>query len=333
MTTLTNDDIFPKDQWEDKGTYCVNIAAQCTKAWLDQRAVRDTASDFGKLLGHSNFADGKPINHASNKISGTKKIFNSTALGHMSRGRKLEPFVREHYERKHNVKATEHGLAVPKWDVTIGGSPDGIVDKPHSVDGYGMIEIKCPKKMSDYIVKYMNDINSGITFPRYYHNHIWRDHYDQMMTCMAIMGKKWCDYIVYCEDEQNVFEYRVYFDQEEWGRMYQTRQEYIRTTFTEEFKKVMDNMSDEDAQNNLEKRMALYFHKYPELRKTFDDDKIDWDKIELCSPTEIMSQDEKSQDVEKKDNRIVKFSKLAIPKTPKPVKKRVLKCKKLDVEM
>ena len=38
-----------------------------------------------------------------------------------------------------------------------------------------------------------------------------------MMGGMAILQRKWCDYIVYCEPQNEVFCQRLYFDPDYWN--------------------------------------------------------------------------------------------------------------------
>jgi hypothetical protein len=59
---------------------------------------------------------------------------------------------------------------------------------------------------------------------------IFDSHYDQMQGAMAITGRQWCDYIVYCLAEESFFVDRVYFDSSYWSNvMYPKINEFLLT--------------------------------------------------------------------------------------------------------
>lgn len=113
---------------------------------------------------------------------------------HTFRGQRLEPFVRETYEKNHETNVEEVGFVVPRWCPYIGVSPDGLTDE-------GCIEIKCPVKIWKEL------ITDGV---------IKGEHYAQMQMAMIICDRPWCDYVVYSEADNEYFEKRVSKDVDYW---------------------------------------------------------------------------------------------------------------------
>lgn len=193
--------------WEDRGTYYLSTAPQRSEEWLEQRKDKLTASNFGYAVRDSKF---KTVYELALDISGIKKTeFSESSIIAMNHGTVFEPIAREWYEKQYGVKVEELGLAVPKWNSRIGGSVDGDV-----LNTDGIIEIKCPKIMYgpllNKIKKSQENTNSLVP------SHIWYSHYCQMQGCMAILGKKWCDYIVYATESQNIYVERIQFNQYFW---------------------------------------------------------------------------------------------------------------------
>ena len=62
----------------------------------------------------------------------------------------------------------------------------------------GMIEIKCPENMYSKLKIHQLKKENHWVPDRFYHQHIYTTHYDQMQGCMALTKKAWCDYVVFC---------------------------------------------------------------------------------------------------------------------------------------
>jgi hypothetical protein len=142
----------------------------------------------------------------------------------MDYGTDHEDDARKWYEQTFNVTIEEIGLAVPKFNSHLEASIDGAVftkidieNKKKSWETPGMIEIKCPKKMYTPLKEYNLKVAHGWKPPKGYHQHIWSSHYAQMQMGMITLGKEWCDYIVYCIPEQNIFVERVFLDLAYWN--------------------------------------------------------------------------------------------------------------------
>ena len=198
----------------DMGKYYLNCADQRTEEWLKSRKGRLTASNVGYACGYSKFCSPDEI---ADDITGIKKKnFTEEAIRVMNIGTITEPIAREWYCKNKKVIVKEYGVCVPKFNIYIAGSPDGVVFDNNGKELDGLIEIKCPEKMYQPLKEYMESISKGWKVPKYYNEHIWKTHVCQMMTCMAVLDKKWCDYIVYCPKEDLVFNDRLEFNETFW---------------------------------------------------------------------------------------------------------------------
>ena len=206
----------PQSNWDEKRSYWLSSNPQGTDEWLADRVGRITMSKLGAVVGHSSFprdlSDEERIDHAAKVIAGlVKEEFSDKSREVMAHGTATEPLAREWHAKKHNYTIVEHGLAVPKWNPYFGASVDGDI-----LGTGGIVEIKAPKKMYYPLDDYLDDISQGRQFPPYYHDHIWATHYDQMQGGMAVFGKQWCDYIVFCTPEDRVFTQRIWFNPHYW---------------------------------------------------------------------------------------------------------------------
>jgi len=218
------EDESQKPKWEEHAYYWISPNPQGTDEWLEDRKGRITMSRLGACCGHCPY--NKNLSKTARQIAGLEKEeFSDYAKFIMGHGTKHEPAAREWYEKTHNVKVVEHGMALPKWYKYLGASVDGDV-----VGTDGIIEIKCPMKklypeLKEFIRKQQEE---NFKPPPHYHEHIKHSHYDQMQGCMAVFKKKWCDYIVYCTGEQQVFTQRVLFNEKYWKyELYPAVQQFV----------------------------------------------------------------------------------------------------------
>ena len=203
--------------WKESDTYWLDTTPQkdptsneVSERWLKLRSGRLTASNAGTAAGHSMFSTPEQL---ADQLAGiTPKVFSEESKRVMNLGNEREPIARDWYCQTNNVTVEELGLAVPKWNLYLGGSVDGAV-----VGNDKIIEIKCPEKMYGPLVNHMEKLKYGWKAPQFYHEHIWDSHYDQMQLCMKILGKKYCDYIVYCVDENSCFTETVAFNEKYWN--------------------------------------------------------------------------------------------------------------------
>lgn len=117
--------------------------------WLEARRGIVTASTVGKLL----TSTGKVANNdtsrtlietlALERITGRVETMRPTF--DMARGTALEPSAREVYAER-NAPVSEVGFGrIDQDGYSFGGSPDGLIG-----DGYGGLEIKCPKPSTHF---------------------------------------------------------------------------------------------------------------------------------------------------------------------------------------
>ena len=115
---------------------------QRSKEWFEMRGKMLTASDAASALGVNFFKS--PESLLIEKC-GFKKNFSNHNI---ERGIRLEPIVRDMYDKQFSRKSHEIGLLVHPEHKWLGGSADGITE-----DGY-LIEIKCPNKISPKVPVY-----------------------------------------------------------------------------------------------------------------------------------------------------------------------------------
>lgn len=211
--------LYNFDDWEDRGTYYVSKHKQGSEGWLKDRKFRLTASNVGTVLGHNTFKT--PEEFKEEFIENKQPIFSEKSIYLMNIGTKTEPIARKWYEDEYECIVEEMGLVVRKDEPRLGASIDGIINDKL------LLEIKCPLYMYKIITQYEKSIEEGITFPRFYHNHIWNSHYDQMQTQMWVLNKKECDYLVYGVNDNLKFVYRVEFNEKYWNEIFPTLIEFL----------------------------------------------------------------------------------------------------------
>jgi putative phage-type endonuclease len=155
---------------------------QRSDEWFQLRGNMLTASDLAAALGCNFFKN--PETLILEKCGFVKKFEGNE---HTERGIRLEPFVRDLYEKNSQKKVHEFGLLVHPEHKWLGGSPDGITE-----DGI-LIEIKCPKKISNKV-------------PEYY--------MPQIQLLLEIIGIEECDFIQYNEEKDLLKIIRVKRDRE-----------------------------------------------------------------------------------------------------------------------
>jgi hypothetical protein len=227
---------FPATEWislpGNKKLY-LHTAKQGTDAWKRARKglirpsdlgwkvqkdvpcipTRITASKFSVCDIYEPNRFETPEDYAMELIGLKEKEFTPTQLKNMQWGTDHEDEARIIYENYMHVNVRELGLVVPEWDIHIGVSVDGVV-----LGTEGIVEIKCPKKMYKPILNHVDSLNSGWEPPtKFYRGHIWKSHYDQMQGGMAILGKEWCDYLVYCKPEKYFYKERILFNPNYWN--------------------------------------------------------------------------------------------------------------------
>lgn len=185
----------PQYPWLEHPTYWEHTAPQGSSEWLEMRKGRCTGTSNN---GKSPFDEKDDI---ADYIAGIKEpLFSDAAKRRMNLGSQYEPKARRFYEKRYKKEIKEVGFCVPKFNLNIGASVDGII-----VGEDGIIEIKCPERL-------YYELKGKKPQIKFYH-------YKQMQFNMAVLGKSFCDYIVYGLDGK-VFVKRIMFDLDYWKELY-----------------------------------------------------------------------------------------------------------------
>lgn len=119
----------------------------------------------------------------------------------MDRGIKHEPIILNVYKEEHPDydirKFSDNEYPVWKKDTYIRGIPDSVVYSSGKI--VGIVEAKSK-------FRFNGEINN-------------RDKY-QILGYMAIFEAEWCDFCVYCIEEDKYYIIRYNFNQEEWDELY-----------------------------------------------------------------------------------------------------------------
>jgi hypothetical protein len=107
-------------------------AEQRSQEWLDLRDNMITASDIASAIGENHYESVDAL--IKKKVLRTKWAGNAAT----EHGTKLEPFVRDLYDKHTGRKTHEIGLVRHREYPWLGASPDGVTE-----DGL-LVEIKCP---------------------------------------------------------------------------------------------------------------------------------------------------------------------------------------------
>lgn len=231
------------DRWKEL-SYNKNCwlydASQRSNEWLAVRKGRISGSVAGACLGLSKFETDKA--KIGREIAGLQtKSFTPEQNEVVQYGIDNEESARQWYMKHRGVNVEELGFVIPKWEPRIGTSVDGIID-----DGRGIIEIKCPKKMYYKLagrircqeqLKRFGITESSSSSPlssTNQYDHIWQTHYCQMQISMAVLERQYCDYIVYCPLENQVYLESIPFNREYWTNfmlpgLRRFHDEYIKT--------------------------------------------------------------------------------------------------------
>lgn len=229
--------------WIDCGTYFLSTNPQGTDAWKEDRLGRLSASQHGHLI----LPKHKSYQQLADEILGVREDkFSDVAQEWVNHGSLTEGLARDWYTKVTTNEVIQVGFAVPKWCKEIGGSPDGMIGQD------GLIEIKCPKKMYWSLMYKMKGIrmdtpqsfgfSSSVQLtPKNKEGeydtcpislkcpHILITHYAQMQSCMAITGRKWCDYVVYATESGQAYIERVYYDNDFWLYLYDQIQKFLNS--------------------------------------------------------------------------------------------------------
>lgn len=188
--------------------------------WQSARKKRLTASNFGKVLARK-----KPPTEAMFKdIYGTKDLSKVASIQHgLSKEKEaLSIYIKQMKRKIPNFCVFDSGLVVNPKHPHLGCTPDGKVFNPALKPCFGLLEIKCPmtqrgKKVEEIVKSHDFYIELKDNSEEYI---LKREHkfgyFTQVQGQMALTGLKWCDFIVYLSDSNEMIATRVPFDEEYW---------------------------------------------------------------------------------------------------------------------
>jgi putative phage-type endonuclease len=154
---------------------------QGTDEWLAVRRGVITASTIGKLLtptgkaAKSDSSRTQLLQLLAERLTGESEA--SYYNDDMARGHLLEPLARDLYASSYEPVQECGFVTMDFGGTTIGYSPDGLVGDD------GLIEIKAPRPKG-----HLRSLLSG---------EVPTEYLPQVMTGLAVTGRKWCDYISY----------------------------------------------------------------------------------------------------------------------------------------
>ena len=172
-----------------------HMAKQGTDEWLENRLGKMTASNAQTIQAKGAGLTTYIYQKVAEIISG--KMEESYINPDMERGNELEDTARASYEMETGNKVEQVGFC--EMDKYVGASPDGLVGKD------GLVEIKCPR---DY--NYVRVLHTKKVDPKY----DW-----QIQMQLLVTGRKWCDYVVFHENFNDLIIIRVKRDEDKIAKI------------------------------------------------------------------------------------------------------------------
>jgi hypothetical protein len=220
LTILNNEPV----EWIEKETCKTSTAMQLTDIWARSRIGCIQASQISECVGRSVYP-GTDLNELAKTICGlTSKSFNKNTLDRLTIGISGEPFVRNWYFNEIEMECLTKGLTIPYmrelgvsvWNVDprFRGSVDA------EVGINGCAEFKIPKKMYRSLIEHIMALKRGHNVdPKNPTKHIANSNKDQMTQNCIIHNKKYCDYVVYSDNDKLMYTERVYTDYDHWNNV------------------------------------------------------------------------------------------------------------------
>lgn len=187
--------------------------------WYSVRRYRITASVFGKV--YKRLPSTPPDCLVKELLHPQQFSTKATEWGRQHEAVALKAYIEHQLSMGHDgLLAVNAGFVVCEEHPFLGASPDAYVNDPTSVDQYGLAEIKCPYKYRDLSPEdaAMNldffcslCVEGGVKVLHLKRTH---DYYSQIQGQLAIVDRKWCDFIVYTTKGISVE--RIRFDSKFW---------------------------------------------------------------------------------------------------------------------
>lgn len=203
--------------WEESDTCLISKAEQGTDQWHSLRQGLLTASK--SYLVDDDTTHEMKLRFAQELCGIVVNNPNADEQYLLDQGKKYEPIAREWYSKKHGIEVKQIGLAVWKKNRNIGASCDGVVNDhliieiKWSKDIYSPLKLVDERSWESLIEGPIPDhLKKGSSWP-----HIKKSHYWQMQQNMAVLGKRYCDYILYSPEVDKVYLERIPYDDNFWN--------------------------------------------------------------------------------------------------------------------
>lgn len=177
-----------------------------SSTWFQARQNRLTASKFGEVL----YRKSTPNDKMLVKLFTTKQIYaDSLNYGRRNEGKAKSMYLAQFPERHIH----DCGLVINNEFPFLGATPDGKLCDNGKV---GILEIKCPYSARDLTISdacakipdfFMQQDQNGTISLRENHSY-----YAQVQGQLMVTGCPFCDFVVYCPNEKDLFVQRVFPD-------------------------------------------------------------------------------------------------------------------------
>ena len=195
--------------WTETDKYWISSATNVN-------STRLLTSDFGAVLG---------VNPYMTALDVLTRI-----LSHGSYSNCFDPITKatrtkiyKWYYDTYDVRIHDIGTAIPKWNSHIEATIDGIVEN-------GIVSMYTPNTMYRSLAYHATKIENGWIPDKYYHDHIFEDHYVQMQANMKICDRTWCDYLVFVPRDNQIYIERIYYNDAYWNSVWPLIDNYLSNT-------------------------------------------------------------------------------------------------------
>ena len=163
---------------------------QKNKRWNQERQLRITSSNFGRICKATPQADLKKLARDIQRNHNIK----CKATDH---GNTYEKTAIESYQEMSGQKITECGLVICKDYPFLASSPDGLVNDDK------VVEVKCPytarnSKINSSTINYLHDTDNGLQL------NATHNYYYQIQGQMMCTDRKVCDFVVFTFEDIKV---------------------------------------------------------------------------------------------------------------------------------
>lgn len=213
-------------QYLDCGDYWLSTSPINSTTGKAELKHRLNIEKCGRATGYDRFKSRDSLLQVI--VSLENEYISPDTQANLDRLEKYRPRAIKFYEQSMDCKVSARGSIIPKWNPWLISQIDGDV-----IGTEGIIKVECPQTMYASILRYncVRQTNPNACL----RDAIWKPNYFEIQAKLALMGKKWCDYIIYVpkDKERNregsVGIYRVEFDADYWNRfIYPLVQEFIR---------------------------------------------------------------------------------------------------------